>query len=288
MKTAAEIDPALAQVFASPTPVYVPNTSFYMSNNTESQFAIAITGGYRARFAIPGWVPGAGDTGSGDRALEGLYIGANYHYLLGFSYEHFEPNARLDTNAQGLLVVNAAQGLPVTIDRSTSTSGTGFAIDMGVAAVVDRWEVGVGVNGIANRINWTSAERTRYALDSLFDGGEFNDLATVPIDDIRVELPVDVRVNLKYNAEQWTATTEVGHGFNGTSVRLGYEQRFNRFQLRGGARYIKERWEPTGGAGFDFSDRFGIDVGLFSTSANLERQRHLAIAVSLRFIALNQ
>ncbi len=288
MKTAAEIDPALAQVFASPTPVYVPNTSFYMSNNTESQFAIAITGGYRARFAIPGWVPGAVDTGSGDRALEGLYIGANYHYLLGFSYEHFEPNARLDTNAQGLLVVNAAQGLPVTIDRSTSTSGTGFAIDMGVAAVVDRWEVGVGVNGIANRINWTSAERTRYALDSLFDGGEFNDLATVPIDDIRVELPVDVRANLRYNAEQWTATTEVGHGFNGTSVRLGYEQRLNRLQLRGGARYIKERWEPTGGAGFDFSDRFGIDVGLFSTSANLERQRHLAIAVSLRFIALNQ
>ena len=33
-KTSAEIDPALAAVFASPTPVYVPNTSFYMSNDT--------------------------------------------------------------------------------------------------------------------------------------------------------------------------------------------------------------------------------------------------------------
>jgi len=65
------------------------------------------------------------------------------------------------------------------------------------------------------------------------------------------------------------------------------EQRFGRFQVRGGARYIKERWEPTGGAGFNFTNRFGIDCGLFSTSANLERRRHLAIAFSLRFMAKN-
>ncbi len=103
-----------------------------------------------------------------------------------------------------------------------------------------------------------------------------------------MELPVDVRANGTYNADRWTATTEVGHGFNGTTVRGGFEQRLNRFQFRGGARYIKERWEPTGGAGYNFSDQFGVDVGLFSTSANLERQRHLAIAVSLRFMAGNQ
>ncbi len=65
MKTAAEIDPALAAVFASPTPVYMPNTSFYMSNDTESQFAMAITGGYRARFAWPDWIPGGGVAGGG-------------------------------------------------------------------------------------------------------------------------------------------------------------------------------------------------------------------------------
>src|SRR5678816_1570486 len=53
MKTDAEIDPALAAIFASPTPVYVPSTSFAMSNDTLSQFALAITGGYRGRFALP-------------------------------------------------------------------------------------------------------------------------------------------------------------------------------------------------------------------------------------------
>ena len=282
MVTSAEIDPALAAVFASPTPVYIPNTSFYMSNDTESQFAMAITGGYRARFAWPGRAIG---TGLGaNAAQEGLYVGVNYHYLHGFTYENFQPDARLDTDAEGLLTVNLAQGFPVTITRNNSTSGRGFAIDTGVAAVVGPWEAGIGVNGIANRIEWTGVERTSYILDNLFQGGDFNDLPSVPVDDVRVELPVDVRGNVRYNSAAWTATTEFGNGYNGTTVRLGYEQRLGRIQLRGGGRYVNERWEPTGGVGFNLSQGFGVDVGFFGTSANLERKRHLAIGVSLRLM----
>jgi hypothetical protein len=153
--------------------------------------------------------------------------------------------------------------------------------------VVNRWEVGVGVNGIANRMNWTDVTRTNYVLDSLFDGGEFQDLPTIPVEDARVELPVDVRANAAYNADLWTAITEYGHGYNGTTFRVGYERRFDRVQLRGGGRYIKERWEPTGGVGFNLSPGFGVDVAAFGTSANFERKRHAAIAVSLRFIRAN-
>ena len=275
MQTSATIDPTLAALFASETPVYIPNTSFYMSNDTQSQVALAITGGYRGRFAI---------AGEGRKPQEGIYIGANYHYLHGFNYEHFEPNARLDTNANGLLTINPSLGLPVTITRTDAESGTGFALDAGIAAVVDRWEVGLGVNGIANRIEWKDAKRTLYVLDSLFTGGEFNDLPSVPVGDTEVELPVDVRANVAYNANVWTAVAEYGHGYNGTTFRTGYEQRFDIVQLRGGARYIKERWEPTGGVGFNLSPGFGIDVGFFSTSANLERTRHLGIGVSLRLM----
>src|SRR5262245_47278091 len=101
MQTSATIDPALAALFASETPVYVPNTSFRMSNVTQSQVALAVTGGYRARLAIPG---------AGRKPVEGIYIGINYHFLRGFHYEHFEPQARLDTNAQGLLTVNPTLG----------------------------------------------------------------------------------------------------------------------------------------------------------------------------------
>jgi hypothetical protein len=278
MKTAAVIDPALASLFASPTPVYTPNTSYYMSSDTTSQFALAVTGGYRARF---GW-PGGGGGG-----LDGLYVGANYHYLRGFRYESFEPDARLDTDSQGLLTIDPALGFPVTIVRNTATDGRGFAIDMGVAAVMNRWELGLGVNGIANRIDWTDVRRASYVLDSLFSGGEFVDSPAVPVADARLELPLDVRANAAYHGTGWTAIAEYGNGFSGTSFRGGFEQRFQRFQLRGGGRYIKERWEPTGGVGFDLSEGFGIDVAAFGTSANLERKRHVGIAFSLRFMRRN-
>ena len=258
-------------------PVYYRTPTSTCRTTPESALALAVTGGTRARIAWPSGV-GSGEEG---------HTGANYHYLHGFRYENFEPNARLDTNAQGFLTVNPRLGLPVTIVRSTSSSGRGFAIDTGVAAIINRWEVGFGVNGIANRIEWSDVERTTYALDSLFSGGEFVDLPTVPVADTRMELPVDVKGNAAYNAPAWTAITEYGHGYNGTSFRAGFEQRFNRIQLRGGGRYIKERWEPTGGAGFNLSDAFAVDVAAFGTSANLERQRHMAFAVSLRFMRGN-
>lgn len=289
MKTAAMIDPALAALFASETPVLAPNTTFNLTNDTESQFGMAVTGGYRARFALPGGTGGGGGTKSGNlfgslnEGLEGLYVGVNFHYLHGFEYEHFIPSARLVTNAQGLLSNNST----AAIDRVNSSSGSGFAMDIGIAVVSGPWQVGLGVNGIANRITWTDAERTSYVLDTLFTGGEFQDSNPVPVADVRVELPVDTRGNVSYNTDRSTIITEFGHGFNGTSFRGGLEERFGRVQLRGGARYIKERWEPTGGVGFNFTDRFGIDCGLFSTSANLERKRHLAIAFSLRFMAKN-
>jgi hypothetical protein len=172
----------------------------------------------------------------------------------------------------------------VTIVRNASSSGSGFAVDVGAAAVINSWELGLGVNGIGNRIDWSDVERTPYALNSLFTGGEFVDFPTTPVADARVELPVEVRGNVAYHAESWTAIAEFGDGFNGTSLRGGFEQRFDRIELRGGARYLQERWEPTGGVGFNLSDLFGIDVAAFGTSANLERKRHLAIALSLRFM----
>jgi hypothetical protein len=278
MHTTATIDPALAALFASPTPVYTPDTSYSLSNDTVSQLALAVTGGYRARLGMP-W--------GAKKELDGVYIGANYHHLRGFRYESFRPDARLDTNAQGLLTTNPTLGDPVTIVRDSATSGTGFAIDIGVAAVVDRWQLGFGVNGLANRIRWRDIERTSYALDSLFTGGEFVDSPAVGVGDAELELPVDYRANAMYTAPAWSAIAEFANGFNGTTFRGGYEHRFRRFQLRGGGRYIKERWEPTAAVGVNLTDGFGIDVAVFGTSANIERTRHAAVAFSLRFTRQN-
>lgn len=277
MKTGATIDPALTALLASETAVYVRNGDFRLANNTESQLALAVTGGYRARLA---WPSGISDGNSTD----GLYFGANYHFLKGFHYENFDLGARLDTDSAGLLTANPVAA-PLVVNRFTGSDGRGFAIDVGMAAVRNRWEIGFGINGIANRIEWTDVERTDYFLSSLVSGGEFNDLPAVLGLNSRVELPVDVRANAAYNADRFLAIAEFGHGFNGTTFRGGYEQTFGRLQLRGGGRYVKERFEPTGGVGFNFSPRIGMDVGVFGTSANLERKRHMAVAFSLRLMS---
>ena len=166
MRTNAAIDPALTALFGSATPTYLPNSSFHLDSADLAQMALAVTGGYRARLAWPG---------GGGGASEGIYIGANYHHLRGFKYEDFDLATRIDTDAAGLLTVNPLLGSPLVINRKTSTHGQGLAMDVGVAAVRDRWEVGFGVNGIANRIDWSGVERTDYSLTSLLSGGDFLD-----------------------------------------------------------------------------------------------------------------
>ena len=229
MKTAAEIDPALAAVFASPTPVYVPNTSFYMSNDTESQFALAVTGGYRGRFALPAGVSSGGASG-GNQALEGLYVGANYHYLHGFGYEHFEPDARLDTNAQGLLFVNLAEGRPRhdrTEPRRRAGEDSPSTRALPPSSTDGNWG-SVSTASATGSTGRTWSERTTCSTASL-QAASSSTCRPSRSADVRVELPVDVRVNGAYNADRWTAITEFGHGYNGTTFRAGFEQRFDRY-----------------------------------------------------------
>jgi hypothetical protein len=71
-------------------------------------------------------------------------------------------------------------------------------------------------------------------------------------------------------------------GFGGGSFHGGFEQRFNRVALRGGARYTVTQWNPTGGIGFDLSHHVALDVAAFGTSANIERKRQVALAASIR------
>ena len=155
MRDHAVLDPRLTQTLASETPVYFPNTSFLTVNESLGQLALAVTGGYRSRFALPAGMGGGAE-------VDGIYVAANYNYLRGFRYEDLNARLRLDTNSAGLLATNVILPAPLVIQRSTATSGQGFALDVGIATVIDRWQFGFGVNGIANRINWNNAERTIY------------------------------------------------------------------------------------------------------------------------------
>ena len=273
MHASGTIDPGLRGVLSSG--VNVKNAVFPISNMNEGQLALAVTGGYRGRF---GWAAGVG---SGSER-EGLYVAANYNYLHGFRYENIDMTIHLDTDNSGLITL-APSTTPIVINRREATGGNGFALDVGVGAVINRWEVGFGANGIANRIDWTGATQTNYTLSSLTSGNsDFKESTTVAIADRRVELPIDYRGNIGYYADRWSATAEVGQGFGGASFHGGFEQRFDRVELRGGARYTTKKWNPTGGIGFNLSQHVSLDVAVFGTNANIERERQMALAVSIR------
>ena len=136
----------------------------------------------------------------------------------------------------------------------------------------------------ANRIDWSEFDRQRFVLSSIFDGGEFNDTdLPAPEGTRRVTLPTVYSADASYHGDRWSAVSEYAHGFQGHNFRGGFEYRLDRFELRGGARHSRDRWHPSMGAGIGLTRGFGIDVAAFGTSANVERRRDMALAVSLRF-----
>ena len=275
VRTQATLDPTLIEILSSDQDRYIPNTTFSIANETAEQVALAVTGGYRAKFAFPG--------GAGSTTRDGVYLSANYHYLRGFRYDDFDLAVRLDTDAAGLLTVRPTS-TPIEIDRIASTDGKGFALDFGAAVAHGRWDFGFGANGVANRMNWSSFERQRFVLSSIFDGGEFTD-TTLPPSDLtrRVELPTTYSADGAYHADRWSVVSEYAHGFQGHNFRSGLEYRLDKVEVRGGARYSRDRWHPSVGAGINVTSGLSIDVAAFGTSANIERRRDTALAISLRF-----
>jgi hypothetical protein len=232
-------------------------------------------------FALPG----------ADGVRDGLDVGFNYHYLRGLQYRGVDGRVRFDTNAAGVIVDAVSRTanlqLPedsVMVDYRSATSGSGFATDIGAGVVFDRWEFCAGANGIGNRIDWTDFELTRYTLPSVLRDLEFVEQPMAPdVDRLRVELPVSYSGNVGYHADRWSALGDVTRGFNGTSTHLGYEYRFGAVEVRGGGRYSRDKWHPAGGIGFNISQRVGVDVAAFTSTANIQREHRLGVAASFRF-----
>jgi hypothetical protein len=276
MRTSAVIDDRIIQTFDSPTNVYFRNSALSIGNNTTTQLAMSIVGGYRARFELAG----------SEDARDGFYVGANYRHLHGFMMEDADLDARLDTDAAGLLTVNPALPSPLFIMRNSADSGRGFAIDFGVGVVSRGFEASFGINGIANRIEWDNVERKTYFLRSLLSGDdEFIETAPIVIADMRIELPQDYRAHGGYRADNFHGIAEFGHGFQGNTFRAGAEYGFGTIDVRGGAMFVRDKWNPSMGVGFNLTPRFGIDAALYGTTANIARERRMALAISLRFMS---
>ncbi len=274
-RTAVEIDTGLIDLLAGPTAEYRPDRSFRIADVSSGQLALAMTVGYRGRIALRGKSSAAG--------REGVYIGANYHYLYGFGHASADVRIRLDTDAAGLLTV-VPSTIPISVDYLYARRGSGLAMDFGAGIVTSRWELGFGVNGVGNRIEWRRLEGRRYTMRSLVEGSDFVEEA-VPLgfDRIRVELPVRYIGSAAYYRGAWTVRAEICRGFHKTSFHGGVERRIGAIELRAGGRFSRGQWHPAAGLGFNLGRRFSIDVAGFTTSANIERKRNPAMAASLRF-----
>ena len=273
LQTDLRFDPQLVSILASPVDVTVPaNATFLSSNNTVQQTAIAVTAGYRAKLAF--------DPGASPR--DGLYLLMNFNYLIGLRQDAADLSLQIATDAAGLVTLSPLQ-VPLAIDHFTSGSGKGFSTDVGVVVVRNGWEAGVGVNGIAHRIDWTDHRHKLFSLTNLTTGVDFVETSlAAPSGTVRRELPEQYVANLGYHTGPITLRSDWSYELQKLGARAGGEYRAGPLALRGGVRYGLKEWNPTGGIGVNLTRRFGIDVGLFGNSTNLEQRRNVSVAVSLR------
>lgn len=272
----ADFDAEFQKLLNSSTDRYVRSASMGIGGGEIDQLALDITASYRARFPLF-----VRDDPAASR--NGLYVQANYHHLQGFRFDEFNAGLRLDTDENGLLVPDPPE-IPFTLQWHTSSKGIGLALDFGVAFVVDRWDFGAGVSGVANRIKWRDITRHELALVSLFNGNEFVHVKLPRTDfTTQVEMPVTYTGDLAYHRDAWSAYTEYSNGLGGTNFRLGLEYRLGAVELRGAGRYSDGGWYPALGAGFNLTRSFGVDAALYGTKTFLEPHPHVGLAISLRF-----
>jgi len=211
----------------------------------------------------------------------GMYVVANYHYLHGFRYDEVHADLSLQTDAAGMVPPDQPT-VPFGIDWRTSKGGNGLALDFGAAFVINRWEFGGGVSGVANRIKWSKITRHDLAFVNLEDGSEWVHLKTRLPGSTTIELPVTYTGDIAYHREKWSLYNEYSRGFQGHNFRSALEYRLGAVELRGSARMSEGDWYAAGGAGFNLGRNFGVDVAAFGTQTFLEADRHLALAISFR------
>jgi len=252
-----------------------------VDNASRLQLGMAITVGYRGRVALA----------SSQDSRDGVYVAYNYHILRGFRYLDNGVDVRLDTTAGGQYQIPPPGTNPIFITTLQAKSGSGRASDIGVVVVRNNFEVGFGINGIGNSMEWTDFSQDNYFMaTSLQTGLEFSSTSvTPPVSSLTVKLPIVISESLAFQAGGWgfmgtLAQKKAGSGVAGygeKSMSAGIERKFGPFWLRGGGRYAREKWDPT--YGFGIGNRIALDVGFYGTHANLEGKRQTAMAISLRF-----
>jgi hypothetical protein len=259
-----------------------------VTNTTHVQAAMAVTIGYRGHVALK----------SSQSPRDGVYVAYNYHILRGFRYLDESLAIRVDTNAAGQYTypIQTPPINPIFITATQASRGTGHASDIGVVVVRNFFEVGFGINGIGNGIDWEGFTQKVIAMDtSLTSLGDITS-TSVPttLTTVTVKMPIVISESLAFQAGGWgfmgslaqkkapsSSAGVIGMGYDEKSFHGGVERKVGPFWLRGGGRYSRDKWDPT--YGFGIGNKIALDFGFYGTHANLEGKRQTTMAMSIRF-----
>jgi hypothetical protein len=153
--------------------------------------------------------------------VDELTVGGTVRYVRGWYYGRIEEaSGSLVTTYEGV----QGDGL---IRRRSSESGSGAALDLGVAARRGALRLGLSLGDLVSRVTWTDGEEviTTFRADSLTvvnagtgDGLVTGDEETRAIGDFEVRVPARLRLGAAYALGRWLVTGEYAQGWGGEGL----------------------------------------------------------------------
>jgi hypothetical protein len=215
---------------------------------------------------------------AGDTA-HGLYLGAAVHYYLGAAYGSTDGNGGFQTgdtlfagptpiklNAAGLLNYS-------TLGHSL---GHGVGVDFGVVYVTGPVEIGFGINDVGATITWPDTRvDSLYYRDSSYSKNVGTGVKTT------TKLPVTYAGDVAFTFGATTFGVAVMDAGQGTTVRLGGEQRFGPLSFRGGLGRDQHKIIQFGGGAGVRMGPVSLDVGVWTHSDPLSEERAVTMGTSL-------
>ena len=231
--------------------------------------------------AQAGFAPSLGWAGRvyGD-SMRGLYVGANAHYYFGVAYGQASSTGGFTTSdtifGSNPLALNAVN--QVSYSPWDNSLGHGIGVDLGMVWVSGPIEFGIGVNDIGATLTWGDT-RTDFQHYDTASSQIVTDSSYLH-QETKTKLPVLYIANLAYTTGSTTVGLNLINGGNGTKLRVGAEQRFGPFIVRGGVgRDERKRLQFGGGGGIRLGP-MGLDIGIATHSNSLSDERGVTLATS--------
>ena len=247
------------------------NTAYVLNDAGKAQAVGALQAGWA------GALSRARSNDKHDRT--GFYAGARAKLLRGLAYG--DARNRVGFSTGDTLFSNH----PVELDyvgytRSAlpSDGGWGQGLDLGGVWIIHGFEIGVGANDVASRVNW-KVEESVMQRDSVTGDVKRTTLATGVAFTSEIPATYNVTVARRFGRSMIAADAE--RGVFDTTYHLGAERWMGPVALRaGGSLDGQQQVQYAGGVGLKFG-RLGADAGVATHSRNLSHERGVELCVGL-------